>query len=151
MKPHTVIHWAAIVSLVIVAALSVENTIHLKFEVPSGRIFSALFGLAIWGRLWPGPGVAIRPYRISVVGLGVGALWSFLNAGIFIHTTRTGKFAVWAELLDRLDLKGDERLLDIGCGRGAVLLMAAERLPARASVRGRCAKRPGCSRRAASW
>jgi arsenite methyltransferase len=53
----------------------------------------------------------------------------FSQAGVFIHTTRTGKFAVWAELLDRLELKGDERLLDIGCGRGAVLLMAAQRLP----------------------
>ena len=48
---------------------------------------------------------------------------------IFVHTTRAGKFAVWAELLDRLELKGDERLLDIGCGRGAVLLMAAQPLP----------------------
>ena len=27
------------------------------------------------------------------------------------------------------DSEGDERLLDIGCGRGAVLLMAAQRLP----------------------
>jgi SAM-dependent methyltransferase len=60
---------------------------------------------------------------------GVAGLWLFLNAGVFVHTTRAGKFAVWAELLDRLDLKGDERLLDVGCGRGAVLLMAAQRLP----------------------
>lgn len=60
---------------------------------------------------------------------GAAALWLFLNAGKYIHTTRAGKFAVWAELLDRLELKGDERLLDIGCGRGAVLLMAAQRLP----------------------
>jgi arsenite methyltransferase len=49
--------------------------------------------------------------------------------GDLVHTTRRGKFAVWADLLDSLTLKGDERLLDIGCGRGAVLLMAARRLP----------------------
>jgi len=60
---------------------------------------------------------------------GVAGLWLFLNAGFFVYTTRAGKFAVWAELLDRLDLQGDERLLDVGCGRGAVLLMAARRLP----------------------
>ena len=60
---------------------------------------------------------------------GATAFWLFLNAGVFVHTTRAGKFAVWAELLDRLGLKGDERLLDIGCGRGAVLLMAAQLLP----------------------
>src|SRR4029450_14051737 len=46
-----------------------------------------------------------------------------------LSSTRVGKSAVWSELFDRLDLKGDERLLDIGCGRGAVLLMAAKRLP----------------------
>ena len=60
---------------------------------------------------------------------GVAGLWLFLNAGFFVYTTRAGKFAVWAELLDRIDLRGDERLLDVGCGRGAVLLMAARRLP----------------------
>ena len=64
-----------------------------------------------------------------MVAPGVGALWLFLNAGVYIHTTRRGKFAVWADLLDRLELRGDERLLDMGCGRGAVLLMAAQRLP----------------------
>jgi cyclopropane fatty-acyl-phospholipid synthase-like methyltransferase len=77
-------------------------------------------------RLWLSDG---RPAIVSTTALAVAALWLFLNAGIFVHTTRAGKFAVWAELLDRLELKGDERLLDIGCGRGAVLLMAAERLP----------------------
>jgi arsenite methyltransferase len=60
---------------------------------------------------------------------GASALWLFLISGSYIYTTRAGKFAVWADLLDRLELKGDERLLDIGCGRGAVLLMAAQRLP----------------------
>lgn len=35
---------------------------------------------------------------------------------------------VWAELLDRLNLRGDERVLDLGCGRGAVLMLAAEHL-----------------------
>ena len=35
---------------------------------------------------------------------------------------------VWAELLDGLSLRGDERILDLGCGRGAVLLMAAQHL-----------------------
>src|SRR6516165_8886763 len=48
--------------------------------------------------------------------------------GIYLHTTLRGKFLVWAELLDKLRLRGDERILDLGCGRGAVLLMAAQRL-----------------------
>jgi arsenite methyltransferase len=49
-------------------------------------------------------------------------------AGFFLHTTRRGKFLVWAEALDNLRLSGGERILDMGCGRGAVLLSAAKRL-----------------------
>ena len=44
------------------------------------------------------------------------------------YTSRRGKFVVWAELVDQLKLRGNERILDIGCGRGAVLLLAAQRL-----------------------
>lgn len=51
------------------------------------------------------------------------------TAALFIHTTRVGKFKVWAQLLDGLKLRGDETLLDLGCGRGAVLLTAAKLLP----------------------
>lgn len=48
--------------------------------------------------------------------------------GFYLHSTLRGKFEVWAGLLDELHLRGDERVLDMGCGRGAVLLMAAQRL-----------------------
>jgi len=49
-------------------------------------------------------------------------------AGYF-YSTGPGKLSVWKELLDELDLRGDEHVLDIGCGRGAVLISAAHRLP----------------------
>src|SRR5205085_5742579 len=48
--------------------------------------------------------------------------------GFYLHNTLRGKFVVWADLLDQLHLRGDERILDLGCGRGAVLLMAAQHL-----------------------
>ena len=48
--------------------------------------------------------------------------------GFYLHSTLRGKFVVWADLLDQLHFRGDERILDMGCGRGAVLLMAAQRL-----------------------
>ena len=48
--------------------------------------------------------------------------------GFYLHNTLRGKFVVWAGLIDELHLRGDERILDLGCGRGAVLLMAAQRL-----------------------
>lgn len=53
----------------------------------------------------------------------------FLTSANYVYTTRRGKFQVWAELLARLNLRGDEQVLDMGCGRGAVLLMAAALLP----------------------
>jgi SAM-dependent methyltransferase len=48
--------------------------------------------------------------------------------GFYLHGTLRGKFHLWAALLDQLCLRGDERILDMGCGRGAVLLMAAQHL-----------------------
>jgi arsenite methyltransferase len=65
----------------------------------------------------------------AATAAGVGAL----TAGS-LYSTRRGKFEVWTELLDELDLRGDEHILDIGCGRGAVLLLAAERVPAGRAV-----------------
>lgn len=46
----------------------------------------------------------------------------------YLHGTLRGKFVLWADLLDGLRLRGDEHILDLGCGRGAVLLMAAQHL-----------------------
>lgn len=57
-------------------------------------------------------------------------LASLAQGAIFYHTTLRGKFRVWDRELDALELRGDERVLDLGCGRGAVLIAAARRLPA---------------------
>lgn len=65
----------------------------------------------------------------GVITFVVLAVWFAALAVSYVYTTRRGKFRVWAELLDALRLLGTEHLLDVGCGRGAVLLMATERLP----------------------
>jgi arsenite methyltransferase len=52
-------------------------------------------------------------------------MYMLLTSASYVYTTRRGKFQVWAELLVGLNLRGDEQILDMGCGRGAVLLMAA--------------------------
>src|SRR3954451_8879025 len=46
----------------------------------------------------------------------------------FLYTTRHGKFVEWKRILDDLRLRGDEHVLDMGCGRGAVLTAVARRL-----------------------
>jgi SAM-dependent methyltransferase len=61
--------------------------------------------------------------------MGPSGVFLFLCAASYVYTTRAGKFRVWDELLASLRLQGDERVLDLGCGRGAVLLLAAQRLP----------------------
>jgi arsenite methyltransferase len=97
-------------------------------DAPYAPILMALGGAALLAlsatRLWAGDG---RPVASAAPALA--GVWLLLNAATFLHTTRRGKFAAWAELLDSLQLRGDERLLDVGCGRGAVLLAAAKRLP----------------------
>ena len=58
----------------------------------------------------------------------LAALFILAILGFYLYATLRGKFVVWAELLDQLNLRGDERILGLGCGRGAVLLMAAQHL-----------------------
>jgi SAM-dependent methyltransferase len=79
------------------------------------------------------------PVVLMAVNIANGIMsrsaWPLVAAGLImasmgcgLYASRRGKFVVWAGLLDQLKLRGDERILDIGCGRGAVLLMAAQRL-----------------------
>jgi SAM-dependent methyltransferase len=70
-------------------------------------------------------GFALVVGSLAALSGGIGML---LGAASYLYTTRSGKFAVWEGILDELQLRGDERILDIGCGRGAVLLLAAKRL-----------------------
>jgi ubiquinone/menaquinone biosynthesis C-methylase UbiE len=58
----------------------------------------------------------------------VAALFMLAILGVYLHATLRGKFLLWAKLLNDLALRGDERILDLGCGRGAVLLLAAQHL-----------------------
>jgi arsenite methyltransferase len=79
------------------------------------------------------PGVLILINLVS--GFMSKSPWPFLAAflitgccGFGLYASRRGKFVVWEELFRSLKLRGDERVLDLGCGRGAVLLLAAQQL-----------------------
>ncbi|MCW0215242.1 MAG: class I SAM-dependent methyltransferase [Pseudonocardia sp.] len=49
-------------------------------------------------------------------------------AGWYLFTTLRGRFAVWAEIVEGMWLRGGDRVLDMGCGRGEVLTLVARRL-----------------------
>jgi ubiquinone/menaquinone biosynthesis C-methylase UbiE len=72
-----------------------------------------------------------RPGRIALAAAGTVLL---ANAGVYLHTTLHGKLRIWERELDRAGLRGNEQLLDLGCGRGAVLIAAARRLPSGRAV-----------------
>jgi arsenite methyltransferase len=64
----------------------------------------------------------------AVSKLTVLSVFFLGNTISFLYTTRRGKFIEWERLLDRAQLCGDEQVLDMGCGRGAVLTAVARRL-----------------------
>ncbi|MGD1347497.1 class I SAM-dependent methyltransferase [Mycobacterium seoulense] len=81
----------------------------------------ALLGWAVFG--W------VRGKRLTVALAATSAVGIASSAALYVCATRAGKFVVWDRVLADLELRGDETVLDLGCGRGAVLLAAATRLP----------------------
>src|SRR5215510_3707860 len=63
------------------------------------------------------------------VGLAVGLL--LLNSAIgMIYYSKVGKLRIRDELLGSIPWRGDETVVDVGCGRGLLLVGAARRLTA---------------------
>ncbi|BBY22820.1 hypothetical protein MSTO_30250 [Mycobacterium stomatepiae] len=82
------------------------------------------------GVLLASAGVALaRGHRLAAALGAASAVEVLATAASYIYATRRGKFVVWDRILDELRLRGDETVLDLGCGRGAVLLAAAKRVP----------------------
>src|SRR3984957_9337308 len=73
-------------------------------------------------REYPGPaGVVLAVFCVIAAG--------FLAVGLYMTwSSRTGKLKLRDELLDSLGLKGEEKVLDAGCGRGLMVVGAAKRL-----------------------
>jgi arsenite methyltransferase len=78
--------------------------------------------------VWAGISLA-RGKRVTAALAGASSVGIAASAALYIYATRQGKFETWNRILDDLRLRGDETVLDLGCGRGAVLLAAAKRLP----------------------
>jgi ubiquinone/menaquinone biosynthesis C-methylase UbiE len=96
----------------------------------------AAAGLVAWlgavVGLWPP-----SPRGIPFAGTGFLCFLSFGFTGAYmVWGSKVGKVRKRERLLDALRLRGDETVLDVGCGRGLMLVAAAKRLT------------PGCTGRA---
>lgn len=66
----------------------------------------------------------------TLFNMGLWPGLSFLaTAGIMLWGSRFGKLRLRDKILDGIEWRGDERVLDVGCGRGLMLVGAARRIP----------------------
>jgi SAM-dependent methyltransferase len=67
------------------------------------------------------------PRVLHIWGFAAGSSM-LITSALMLWTSRVGKLRERERLLDTLGLRGDETVLDIGCGRGLLLNGAARRL-----------------------
>lgn len=91
----------------------------------AGTVALALLLPAPFG-LWPG-----QPWGTLLAGLLLFCAADFLGVGFLVlRASRVGKLSQREHLLDLVPWSGRERVLDVGCGHGLMLVAAAKRLPA---------------------
>lgn len=102
-------------------------TLVQKFLLGGGALAIVSLGILIWGVLLKGNiGNIVAPIAVAALITGVGFLFS---GTMMIWSSRFGKMHARDRLLDSLRLRGDETVLDLGCGRGLLLIGAAKRVP----------------------
>jgi arsenite methyltransferase len=98
-----------------------------QYVMKGGALITAGVLLRIWGK--SGHRLFHRGLaRLGFVPLLIG-IWQVGVGGAIVWSSRVGKLWERDRLLDGLRLRGNERILDVGCGRGLLLIGAAKRLP----------------------
>lgn len=91
-------------------------------------VFVAGMTLFLTARLGIWSGVVAH---VEVAGIGLGAGLGCGLMGLWmLYDSKIGKLKEREALLDRISWRGDESVLDVGCGRGLLLIAAARRLQA---------------------
>jgi arsenite methyltransferase len=79
---------------------------------------------------YPGPAGSM----FLVLGLIGGAFLAL--AWVWYSASKTGKIKLRDDIIGGLALKGDEKVLDVGCGRGLLLIGAAKKLSGKGKATG---------------
>jgi len=87
----------------------------------------AVLGLATSGLFVGAVAALVAKRRVGRLLL-FAALFEGFRTGTYLYATLRGKLIVWAREVNALDLTGTEKVLDLGCGRGAALLTVARAL-----------------------
>jgi arsenite methyltransferase len=89
-----------------------------------GALFIAFAGFLYYSNRNTSPGAALA---IASLSLAVGIAFAAV-AMIMVWSSRVAKPKVVNRILDKIAWRGDENVLDVGCGRGLFLIAAAKRL-----------------------
>ena len=97
-------------------------------RIPKGLLLLALLGLALIAISFSGLVSNSSILKLSSVGLGILLALPALLAALF--ALRKWRYAsrIRNEIFDSIALRGDEKVLDVGCGSGLLLNGAAARL-----------------------
>ncbi len=104
------------------------NTGRANFGIDAPGVIRNLRLLAVAGIALgiAGPHIpALR--RVGGIGFSVAIVFA-LQALLMLWTSLQGKRIAAKQLIDRAGLRGGEQVLDVGCGRGLLLIEAARRL-----------------------
>jgi arsenite methyltransferase len=89
-----------------------------------GALFMAFAGILYYSNRNTSPGAAVA---LASMLFAVGITFA-MTAVIMVWSSRVTKPKVIHRILDSIPWRGDENVLDVGCGRGLFLIAAAKRL-----------------------
>jgi SAM-dependent methyltransferase len=91
-------------------------------------------GIAAFGGIALAGSVLIRVppdlwlLQMPLISLQWSGLFSSFQAGLMYYSSRVGKLKERETIINSIPWQGDERVLDVGCGRGLLMIAAAHRL-----------------------
>jgi SAM-dependent methyltransferase len=95
-------------------------------NLTTGGILGVLAGFLFYSNMVP-IGPVVRTI-LSILGFA-SAFFLLAIAGLMLWSSKSGKLRQRERLIDTLGLAGNEKVLDVGCGRGLLLNGVARRLP----------------------